>query len=154
MHHLPFKAECFDLIWSEGAIYIMGFKNGLQKWKSFLRPKGFIAVSELTWLRTDIPDDVSSYWLAEYPVKSISENIEIIHQCGYDVIGHFALPVRDWWDNYYSIIQQRLPLLRQKYADDPDALQVIDMEQAEMEMHKKYSDFYGYVFYVMQNRPG
>ncbi len=150
MNHLPFPPASFDLIWSEGAIYIMGFENGLGKWRSLLKPNGYIAVSELTWLRENPPQELQDYWLAEYTVKTIAENVDIIKKCGYDLIGHFALPARDWWDNYYSHIDARLPDFQQKYNNDPDALQVIEMEKIEMNMHKQYSDFYGYVFYVMQ----
>jgi len=38
MDSLPFAAESLDLIWSEGAIYNMGFAAGLASWRSFLRP--------------------------------------------------------------------------------------------------------------------
>jgi ubiquinone/menaquinone biosynthesis C-methylase UbiE len=37
MHDLPFYKDEFDLIWSEGAIYNMGFENGLEKWKDYLK---------------------------------------------------------------------------------------------------------------------
>ncbi len=150
MNNLPFSPDSFDLIWSEGAIYIMGFENGLKKWRTVLKPNGCMAVSDITWLRDDPPDHLKAYWLAEYPVKSIEANLQIIQQCGYHLIGHFGLPARDWWDDYYSLIESRLPKIREQCKDDPDALQVIDMEATEMDMHKKYSDYYGYVFYIMQ----
>ena len=35
MFSLEFELESFDLIWSEGAIYIMGFQEGLQSWRRF-----------------------------------------------------------------------------------------------------------------------
>ena len=150
MNDLPFPPESFDIIWSEGAIYIMGFENGLKQWRSLLKPNGYIAVSELTWLRDDAPEHLLNFWQAEYDIKTIQDNLKIIKECGYKTVGHFALPANDWWDNYYSYIESRLPQFREKYKDDPDALQVIQMEADEMQMHKKYSDYYGYVFYVMQ----
>ena len=33
MFDLPFPEHCFDCIWSEGAVYILGFEEGLRKWK-------------------------------------------------------------------------------------------------------------------------
>ena len=44
MNKMDFDNESFDLIWSEGAIYLMGFKNGLEKIRRFLRPGGYIAI--------------------------------------------------------------------------------------------------------------
>ena len=38
----------FDLIWSEGAIYIMGFSEGLRAWRPLLKPAGYVAVTELS----------------------------------------------------------------------------------------------------------
>src|SRR6056297_2130329 len=48
MDQLSFMAEEFDMIWSEGAIYNIGFENGLKKWNTFLKPGGFLAISEIT----------------------------------------------------------------------------------------------------------
>ncbi len=36
MKYLKFEDSTFDLIWSEGAIYIMGFQKGLVAWNRFL----------------------------------------------------------------------------------------------------------------------
>ena len=50
MEALSFDNESFDLIWSEGAIYLLGFEHGLKSWRRFVKPGGFVAVSECTWL--------------------------------------------------------------------------------------------------------
>jgi SAM-dependent methyltransferase len=47
---LPFADETLDAIWSEGAIYNIGFERGLGLWRRSLKPGAVIAVSELTWL--------------------------------------------------------------------------------------------------------
>ena len=46
----PFPDGSFDLVWSEGAIYNIGFEQGLKRWRRLLRAGGFIAVSEVSWL--------------------------------------------------------------------------------------------------------
>ena len=51
MDSLTFAEESLDLIWSEGAIYNMGFGKGIEAWRPFLRSGGVLAVSEITWLR-------------------------------------------------------------------------------------------------------
>ena len=150
MNDMPFDRESFDLIWAEGAIYIMGFKNGLEKWKAFLKPGGYIAVSEITWLKDNPPKELETWWRDQYPVQSTDANLDVIKNAGYKTVGHFILPAHDWWDDYYSHIEKRLPAFLEKFKDDPEALQVVDMEKVEMEMHRHYSDYYGYVFYVMQ----
>ena len=42
MEHLPFGKEEFDLIWSEGAIYNIGFQRGLKEWREYIKPGGYI----------------------------------------------------------------------------------------------------------------
>jgi ubiquinone/menaquinone biosynthesis C-methylase UbiE len=41
MDNLPFQDEELDLIWSEGAIYNIGFERGLNEWKKFLKKDGY-----------------------------------------------------------------------------------------------------------------
>jgi cyclopropane fatty-acyl-phospholipid synthase-like methyltransferase len=46
MHEMDFAPELFDLVWSEGAIYIMGFEQGFKACRPFLKPGGYMAVTE------------------------------------------------------------------------------------------------------------
>nr|WP_243687672.1 class I SAM-dependent methyltransferase [Methanobacterium formicicum] len=39
MEDLPFQEEELDLIWSEGAIYNIGFERGLREWRKYLKKK-------------------------------------------------------------------------------------------------------------------
>jgi ubiquinone/menaquinone biosynthesis C-methylase UbiE len=48
LENLPFADEELDLIWSEGAIYNIGFEQGLKDWRRYLKPGGLLAVSEIT----------------------------------------------------------------------------------------------------------
>jgi len=60
------------------------------------------------------------------------------------------LPESAWWDAYYHPLEERLELLREKYAATPEKVEVIESIQMEIEIYRKYSGYYGYVFYVMQ----
>ena len=40
MFDLKFPEQNFDVIWSEGAIYIIGFENGLRTWRRLLKHGG------------------------------------------------------------------------------------------------------------------
>ncbi len=152
MFELPFAKGSFDLTWSEGAIYIIGFEKGLREWKSLVRCGGYLVVSELSWIETDTPDEIRTYWEGEYPaIRTIAENIGIIGQEGYDLVGSFVLPESGWWDGFYRPLQRRMDLLRHKYAANREALAVLDASKREVDMYEKYSRYYGYVFYLMQS---
>lgn len=150
MFDLPFEPASFDLIWSEGAVYIMGFREALTSWKTFLKDPGHIAISELCWLKDDAPNELKNFW-KEYPdMNTVQNRVEIIASTGYKAIGHFTLPQSAWWDDYYTPMEKRLASLRMKYRDNEIALKTIAESQHEIDLYRKYSDFYGYVFFIMQ----
>jgi ubiquinone/menaquinone biosynthesis C-methylase UbiE len=150
MFDMDFANESFDLIWSEGAVYIQGFAAGLTAWRRFLRPGGWIAVSELTWLVPDPPAEAAEYWARNYPgMGSIERNCQLIAEAGYAHMDGFVLSTKDW-HNYYGPAETRVEELKEKYADDPDVLAKLDEENREPALFRKYHDAYGYVFYVMR----
>ena len=151
MVEMNFPEASFDILWAEGSIFIIGFKRGLKEWRRFLKPKGFLVVHEMTWLKSDPPQEISAYWKKVYPgIKTIPENLELIPGCRYRHIGHFPLPEDAWWDEYYDPLERRIQSLRKKYTKDPKALAILDNEQLEIDLFRKYSQWYGSVFYVMQ----
>lgn len=83
-------------------------------------------------------------------MMNIEGNLGAIQLTGYELIGHFTLPKSAWWDHYYTPIEKKLPAFRTKYNDNPEALAVAYLHEVEIDMYRKYADFYGYVFYVMQ----
>lgn len=61
MLSLPFAEASFDLLWAEGSIYNIGFEKGLTQWRRFLKPDGFIAVTECSWLSSARPDEMGFF---------------------------------------------------------------------------------------------
>jgi SAM-dependent methyltransferase len=154
MFDMDFDDASFDLIWSEGAIYIAGFANGLAAWRRFLKPGGSLAVSELTWLEPNPPVEAAEYWARFYPgMGSVERNCQLVAEAGYVSMDGFVLPVSDWWNNYYGPAERRVEELREKYAGDREAFATLDEAQREHDLFRKYSDSYGYVFYVMRKPP-
>ena len=151
MTALDFDEAAFDVIWSEGAIYIMGFREGLTAWRRFLKPGGTLAVTEAAWLVEDPPDEARRFWQAAYPaMKHAGNNVTILQEAGYTPLGHFPLPESACWDNYYTPLERRLAALRQRYHDNAEALAILNEEQVEIDLYRTYSYSYGYVFYVAQ----
>jgi SAM-dependent methyltransferase len=141
----------FDLLWSEGAIYIIGFERGLREWRKLLNPSGFLVVTEISWLKSNPPEAARKFWGEAYPgMATVDENLAHLSVAGYRSLGHFTLPESDWWDNYYQPMAARIESLRKKYPNNPEAQAILDLEYAEIELYRQYSDWYGYVFYVGQ----
>lgn len=149
MMQLPFEDGAFDLIWAEGAAYIMGFDRAFSAWRKLLRAGGYVAVTELTWLVADPPSEVAAFFGAEYhAMTDIETNLASIRIAGYDIVDHFTLPDSAWWDDYYTPLEARLPGLREKYADDEAALAIVAAAEQEIEMRRRYADAYGYEFFI------
>ncbi len=150
MFELAFDAA-FDVIWCEGAIYIIGVEAGLKTWRPLLKPGGYLAFTEISWLKPNPPADLCKYWEDDYPgMQSVDGNLQRIVRAGYTPVGHFTLPPSTWWDSYYHPIEARLASLRQKYAQDEAAQQILAATQLEMDLHRRYSDWYSYEFYILR----
>jgi cyclopropane fatty-acyl-phospholipid synthase-like methyltransferase len=143
----------FDLIWSEGALFVMGFREGLAACHSLLAPGGGLTASELCWLRSDPPADCRQFFATGYPLMAdIETNLATIRACGYEVIGHFTQPESAWWEPYYHPLEERLRSLRKQHATEAQKLAMIEDIQREIDVYRQYSAFYGNVFYVMRRR--
>jgi ubiquinone/menaquinone biosynthesis C-methylase UbiE len=151
MLDMDFEDETFHIIWSEGALYFMGFQNGLRRCHQLLKNKGHLAVSELVYTSLDPPDVVVKYLENEYPdIKNIEDNIELIQREGFKLISHFTLPESAWLNSYYLPMEKELPRLNKKYQGNEIALGVFEGFRNEINFYRKYSKFYGYEFFVMQ----
>ncbi|GAB4330433.1 MAG: class I SAM-dependent methyltransferase [Calditrichia bacterium] len=149
MEELPFNREEFDVIWSEGAIYNMGFKNGVTSWRKFLKTGGLLAVSEVTWLTDDPPAELRQYWEAQYKeIGTASSKMKILEQSGYEPIGYFVLPENCWLENYYYPLQRRFAGFLERNGNRPEAQALVEEHRQEMEWYEKYKDYYGYGFYL------
>ncbi|MBN1141519.1 MAG: methyltransferase domain-containing protein [Deltaproteobacteria bacterium] len=154
MDALPLAGAEFDLIWSEGAVYNIGFEAGISDWKRFLKPGGKLVVSEITWLSASRPHELQAHWEREYPeIDTASAKIGILERHGYSPEAYFVLPESCWLENYYRPLQRRFDefLERQGHSDRARAL--VEAERREIAFFEQYSAFYGYGVYVAK-KPG
>ena len=155
MDALPFADAAFDAIWSEGAVYNMGFAAGVAAWRRILKPGGVLAVSELTWLTATRPADLQAHWDAEYPeVETASAKIAVLERAGYTVIGYFPLPERCWLDHYYRPMQARFDAFLARHGQSAAARAVVDAERAEIALYDRHRAFVSYGFYIARKTAG
>ena len=138
-----------DLIWSEGAAYIFGFQESLRSWRLLLRPGGLMAVTECTWLVDQPPDEAAAFWQDAYPdMGTIETNCRRVQAVGLEVLGTFTLPKSAWWDEYYTPLLKRVGQLRP--TADPQLAAHLDATQQEIDLFRRHSDAYGYVFFLLR----
>jgi serine/threonine-protein kinase HipA len=154
MEELDEQPGSVDLIWIEGAIYIVGFAEALRLWRPLLRDGGCLVASDAVWLTDDPPAEPRAYWDEWYPaMKTVDGNIKTARECGYEVVDHFTLARSAWWDEYYTPLAERVVRLRPEAAANPALAEILEITEREMDMHERHGDSYGYAFYVMRKTP-
>lgn len=149
MESLPFRDEQFDVVWSEGAIYNMGFTEGLRAWRRFLRPGGIIAVSEITWTTSQRPAAIEEHWNGEYPGIAIaSEKLRVIEEEGYGPLGFFFLPRDCWEENYYGPLRSSFSAFMERHDNSDSSRAIVDAEETEIGLYREFGQYYSYGFYV------
>lgn len=149
MDDLPFAHSSLDVIWSEGAIYNMGFEAGISQWRSYLKPGGMICVSEITWITNQRPDALTHYWATEYPeIDTAATKMALLEKHGYTPMGYFVLPEDSWISTYYEPLEAGIPAFLAKHQAIPLAQKVADDYQKEFLLYKKYKSYFSYGFYI------
>lgn len=149
MDDLAFEPESLDVIWSEGAIYNIGFANGIRMWRPFLEPGGVLAVSEITWLSAQRPAELEEHWAEEYPeIATASAKIAALETAGYAPIGYFPLPASCWLDHYYRPMQARFGAFLDRHHDAPAAREIVEAEQHEIDLYERFAAHVSYGFYI------
>lgn len=149
MDNLSFRNEELDLIWSEGAIYNIGFERGLSEWKQFLKRGGYIAVTDAAWLTEKRPDEINDFWNNAYPgIDTVSNRISIMQKAGYIPVASFLLPENCWTDNFYIPQAAMQEKFLEKHRGNRAAEELVENEKHESRLYDRYKDFYGYVFFI------
>jgi SAM-dependent methyltransferase len=90
LEEIPFEDGSFDLLWCEGAVSALGFRESLRSWRRLLKPGGYLVLH-------DEAGDVGG--------KSM-----VVREEGYSLLGHFEISEQVWWDDYYALADEELEL--------------------------------------------
>lgn len=149
MDALDYPPASIDLIWSEGAVYIIGL------WRPMLRRGGIVAFTGLTWLTDDRPAGAVEFWAKGYPeMTTTAGNVAKAKAEGYELLETFTIPPEDWWNDFYKPLQARIAILRSDCERNPDLAAVLDSTEQEINLYARHGESFGYVFYLVQKSDG
>lgn len=149
MDDLHFHDESLDLIWSEGAIYNIGYERGLNEWKKFLKTGGYVVVSEASWFTDQRPDEIEAFWMDAYPeIDTIPNKVAQMQRAGYVPVATFVLPDNCWTTHFYAPQVEAQKVFLQQRAGNKTAEDFIANQRHEEQLYNKYKSYYGYVFYI------
>lgn len=154
MTDLPFADGEFDVIWSEGAVYSMGFADGVAAWRRFLAPDGVLVLSEITWLTATRPTALEEHWRSEYPeIDVASAKLAVLERNGFSPLAYVTLPPQCWQQEYYEPLLAGLDAFCERHGNSAAAHRIADAERTEAALYEEYHQFYGYGAYVARRMP-
>lgn len=130
---LDFPTRSFDIIWAEGALWIVGFENGIGSWKRFLRPAGYLVIHD-------------NYGDIDSKLASLSGH-------GFAVIELFKLEPEVWWQSYYAPLELEIEKLRGSVESDPALSAKIETIEKEIRQFREDSSRFTSAFIVAQSAP-
>ena len=156
MLEMEFDHDSFDVIWSEGALYYMGFQPALGRCHELLKIGGYLAATEAVYLVPDPPAPVTQYFQNAYPdIKDVKGKIRDIRGAGFELVSNFTLSKSTWLNSYYLPLEGELIRLKKKYEGNQIAVGVFGELQRMIDFYREYSRFYSYEFFVMKKtHPG
>ncbi|MEL1224057.1 MAG: hypothetical protein VW522_07400, partial [Candidatus Neomarinimicrobiota bacterium] len=72
----------------------------------------------------------------------------IVIKSGYQLLDHFILSEESWLSNYYSPLEKELATLKKDLSKDEETKEVVQSYKDEIELYKRFKDYFGYGFYV------
>ena len=127
---MAFPDESFDIVWSEGSVFVTGLKRGIQEWKRFLKPGGFMVIHD--------------------EKGNVEEKLQQISKCGYKLLGYFILSEDTWWTEYFAPLERLIARSQTSYADDPHTLEEFSRARRELDMFKRNPERNNSVYFVIQ----
>jgi SAM-dependent methyltransferase len=140
--------ESFDLVWSEGAFYNIGIERALRVCHPLLRAGGYLVFTDAVWRKDDPPPEVTESFADYSSMGTAADLVAVIDESDFSLVGHFTLPDRAWWDDFYTPMERRIAELQSKYRDDAEALEVLSQLAQEPEMHRQHAAYYAYELFV------
>ena len=80
---LPFPDGSFDVVWCEGAVDVLGFRESLRSWRRLLNVGGYMVLHD--------------------QAGDVERKLGIAGEEGFSVLEHFEIPEGTWWERYFGV---------------------------------------------------
>src|SRR3954453_22159381 len=86
MADLPYADGAFDLVWCEGAAYLMGVDAALAAWRRLLVPGGALVFTEVGWTTPAPSAEARAFWSAYPAMRDEAATVAAAEAAGYEVV--------------------------------------------------------------------
>lgn len=128
---MKFPEESFDIIWSEGSIFTIGFKEGLREWKWLLRRGGFMIVHD--------------------EEGNLRKKLKTVKDSGLQLLEYIVLDRDTWWREYYHPLQQLISETLSQSVDKEKIPEAASRDKKEIEWFDSSPGRNSSVYFIMQN---
>ncbi|MFW9951752.1 MAG: class I SAM-dependent methyltransferase, partial [Candidatus Thorarchaeota archaeon] len=88
-----FLDNCFDLIWEEGVLQVIGFRKSCKECYRILKVGGFLVLGQ--------------------SVSNLRKNQGLFTNCGFKLVNKLSLPEACWWTEYYEPLERKVKEIRE-----------------------------------------
>jgi ubiquinone/menaquinone biosynthesis C-methylase UbiE len=102
LEEIPFEDCSFDLVWCEGAINELGFRESLRRWRRLLKPHGCMGLHD--------------------EAGDVDGKLSAAQEEGFALLGHFEISEQVWWDEYFALADEEMGLEAeiQRFQREPE----------------------------------
>lgn len=84
-----------------------------------------------------------------YPeIETLPHQVTKLHNAGYLPVATFILPNNCWTEHYFAPKRKANEVFLKKHPGNKAAEEFVKSEMYEEVLYDKYSDYYGYVFFI------
>lgn len=131
VNDMKFPVQSFDIIWSEGSVFTVGFENGLREWKRLLKPGGFMVVHD--------------------EEGDIEEKLQLVKAYGYKLLKHIILDKNTWWQEYFAPLEQLVNKTLAEHDDIEKIPEIVESDRREIEWFDNNPRGNSSVYFIMQS---
>jgi len=129
---MEFDNASFNIIWSEGSVYVIGFQKGLTEWKRFLKQNGFLIIHD--------------------EKVGFDKKLQQISSSGYDLLGYFTLNEDVWRDEYFAPLEKMIYEIQLQQLNDLKVVETLHTFKKELDIFKMNPQSCASVYFIMRRR--
>lgn len=134
MQHIAFADGLFDIVWAEGSIAVIGFQEGLKRWRRVIKTGGYLVLHD--------------------NVDNVNRKRQWIAGNGYMPVDDFVIAKEVWWDTYYKPLQEKVEMLKTSSDAHTDVRATIHALRNEIDQFHNNPAYHGSAFFIMQKGSG
>jgi SAM-dependent methyltransferase len=149
MTALPHPDAAFDLLWCEGAAYLMGVDAALRDWRRLLPHGGVLVLTDAVWTTGHPSADTRAFWAAYPAMRDTAATEAAARAAGWDVVATHLLPDSDWEDEYHAPLEAAIGA----WPDpDEETAAVLAEARREIDLRRARGGEYAYAGFVLRRR--